>query len=199
MRRLFTAVPLLWWLVALAAAAVAISATSTALRTAEAAQGRWGQQSDVAVVRRPVPAGRVLTTADIHLQARPVGSLPAGALSEAPVGRVALVDLVPGEVLVDARLAGPGRTGPAALLAPGERGITITALAGERPPLRPGDAVDLVSVPADGSPASLLAGGRPVIAVDDETGAVTVGVAAPVAVAVAAALERGRVLLALAP
>lgn len=199
MRRILRTVPLPWWLLALALSAAVVSATTGALRAAGAARAEWGAHVRVSVVQRAVAAGSTLTAADVALERRPVAMVPPGALGEAPVGRVALVDLVAGEVTIERRLAGPGRTGAAALLRPGERGVAITALTGERPPLTVGDLVDLLAVPADGSRGRLLASGRPVIDVEEETGAVTVAVPATAAVAVAEALERGRVVLALSP
>lgn len=199
MRRLLRTVPLTWWLVSLGFGALAASTTAGALHTAADARERWGRQAAVAVVLRPVAAGHTLASADVALRARPAGSLPVGAMGGLPMGRVALVDLFPGEVVVEHRLAGAGRDGPAALLAEGERGIAITALTGERPPLRVGDRVDLLSVPADGTAARPLARRRLVIAIEGETGAVTVAVEADLAAAVAHALERGRIVLALAP
>lgn len=199
MRRLLRAVPLVWWLVALGLGLATLTTTAGALRSADAARQRWGAQATVAVVQREVAAGQPVASGDVDLAVVPAGLVPDGALADRAVGRVALVALAPGEILVDRRLAGSGRSGPAALLERGERGVTITALSGERPPLAVGDRVDLLAVPADGSPGHRLAGGRLVIDVEPETGAVTVAVTAAVAVTVAEALERGRVVLALSP
>lgn len=197
MRRLLRTVPLTWWIAAVLLAGATGAVTTRSLRAAEAAVERWGTAAHVSVVTRPIAAGHELGPRDVEERAVPEAMVPEGPVTENPVGRVALVDLVPGEVLVERRLAGPGRAGPGALLQRGEQAITITALAGERPPLVPGDRVDLIAVPADGRGARVLARSSRVIALEEETGAVTVAVQAAAAVRIAEALERGRVVLTL--
>lgn len=197
MRRLLRTVPLTWWIAAVLLAGATGAVTTRSLRASEAAVERWGTTASVFVVTRAIAAGHELGPRAVEVRPVPKAMVPESPVTESPVGRVALVDLVPGEVLVERRLAGPGRAGPGALLRRGEQAIAVTALAGERPPLVPGDRVDLIGVPADGRGAKVLARSSRVIAVEEETGAVSVAVQAPAAVRVAEALERGRVVLTL--
>lgn len=197
MRRLLRTVPLTWWIAAILLAAATGAVTTRSLRAADAAVERWGTTAQVFVVTRVIASGDALSIHDVAVRAVPEAMVPHEPVAEDPVGRVALVDLVPGEVLLERRLAGPGRAGPGALLRPGEQAIAVTALAGERPPVVPGDRVDLIGVPADGRGAAVLARSSRVIDVEEETGAVSVAVQAAAAVRIAEALERGRVVLTL--
>lgn len=198
LHRLLRTIPLTWWVAALGLAALTGSLTTRALRSADAAVARWGDTAAVMVVLEPVAAGQAVTDTDVARRSVPRALLPRGALADRPGGRVALVDLVAGEILLEQRLAGGGRHGPAALLGPDERAVAITATTGERPRLAANDLVDLVGVPADGSAPSVLARRARVLDVDDQTGAVTVAVPRAAVIGVAQALERGRVVVALA-
>ena len=198
LRRIVRTVPLVWWLAAIALATLTAGVTTRSLRQADAVVAEWGQVSDVLVVVEEVRAGRVVPAAALARRPIPVALVPSGALSGGAAGRVALVDLVPGEVVLDRRLAGTARSGLAALLTDDEHAVTIPSVSGDHPPAEPTDRVVLVGVPADGSPAGVVARGR-VLAVDTETGSVTVAVATDVVVDVATAIDRGRVVITLVP
>lgn len=198
LRRVVRTVPVVWWLAAIVLASATAGLTTRSLRHADATVARWGIATEVLVVVERVRAGAAVPADAIAPRRIPRGLVPEGALTDGAAGRVALVDLVPGEVVVGSRLAGPDRSGLVALLRGNEHAATIPSAPGDHPPVEPGDRVALVAVPADGSPARLLASGR-VLTTDLETGSVTVAVDETVAVDLAAAIERGRVVITLVP
>jgi pilus assembly protein CpaB len=61
------------------------------------------------VAARAVPVRTVLTDEDVQLKQMPVSAVPEGALRETgeAVGKITLVDLYPGEVLLSQRLVDP--------------------------------------------------------------------------------------------
>jgi len=175
-------IPLVRFLVALALGV----ATFWVVRPALAPPAGAGALVEVLVVARPVAAGVTLAAADVRTARLPAGALPDAEAAAAPVGRTARVDLVPGEVVLAARL---GPRGLAALLPAGARALAVPRAAGT-PPLEPGQRADL------------LAGGRVVVpaasvlAVDDS--GTTVAVPEAAAPAVAEAISTGAVTLSLA-
>ncbi len=140
-------------------------------------------------------------------RALPVAVVPGDALVEAPVGRVALVALFPGEPVLADRVAPDGLRGVAALLPPGTRALTVPTGPGS-PPVVEGDVVDvLVTVdpgggdpgggdPGGGDPTFPLVELAPVVAVGEA--GTTIAVPTVDAARVAFALAAGRVTLALA-
>ena len=161
-------------------------ATFLVVRPALAPAPGVGSLIEVAVAARPVSAGAMLVAADVQVARLPAGALPDSEPAAAPVGQTARVDLVPGEVLLAARL---GPRGLAALLPAGSRALAVPRAAGT-PPLEPGQRADL------------LAGGRVVVAsasvlaVDDS--GTTVAVPEAAAPVVAEAIAAGAVALSLA-
>jgi Flp pilus assembly protein CpaB len=186
-----------WGLVALLAIAVAITSARLVDRAA-AARASWGETATVVVVTRPVHAGRPIRDADVERRDLPRAVLPDAAVTRPPVGRVAIVDLFPGEILVARRLAPEGLRGPAALLPPGTRALAVPTGPGT-PPLTVGDAVEVLAavdpLVAASEPASAPPRGR-VVAVEE--GSVTVALPAADTPVVAFALAQGVVTLALA-
>lgn len=179
---------------------------------AAAARADWGRTASVVVVTGEVEAGQPITEADVEHRSLPRAVIPDRAVIESPVGRVAIVDLYPGEVLVTGRVAPDGLSGAAALLPPGTRALAVPTGPGT-PPLAVGDTVDVLAgfdpllvVPsAEGTdptgteavvPARPLVSGAAVVAVAD--GSVTVAVLAVDAPRVAFAVAQGAVTLALA-
>lgn len=134
---------------------------------------------------------------------RPTADVPDGALTTMPQDRVATVALHRGEVLVGDRVSGSPGAGPAALLRPGFRGVTVP-LPDSAPRLRVGDRVDVISTAAvsplgavdrpDDAPVDVQAASKArvvapgVAVIDARPGAVTVSVPAEQAPAVAAAV-----------
>ena len=161
-------------------------ATFLTVRSALAAPPDPGPLVEVAVAARPVPAGSALAAADVRTAHLPAAALPDAPLERRPVGLTARVDLVPGEVLLAARL---GPRGLAALLPTGGRALAVPRAAGT-PPLEPGQRVDLLA----GGGAVVTAAS--VLAVDDS--GTTVAVPEASAGVVAGAIAAGAVTLSLA-
>jgi len=179
-----------WLLVAAAAALAAVQASALGAQ-AEAARQAWGEGVDVVVAARDLPAGRRVAATDVVVESRPQAVVPAGALSEPPVGSVLSAGVVAGEVLVGARVAPAGLGAVAALVPEGWRAVAVpTSASGFGPPAPPvtvGDRVDLLA-------PDVVASGV-VVAVGDD--AVTVAVPARDAPAVADAAATVAVTLAL--
>lgn len=174
------------------AAVAAITSSSVAatllLRAGEAASG-FGPVVDVPVVVRAVPVGAVVGELDVRNEARPASHVPAGLVADADAatGRVALVSLVPGELVVDARL---GTT----LVPAGWRALAIAPPGmGTHPDVATGDAVDVIDVGAQGG--ATVAQGIVVGARDD--GTVTVAVPGDEAPRVAYAATAGTAVVAI--
>ena len=186
-----------WW----ASVGLLVLATGGVVRAtlarSSALLDELGPLRPVVIVARPVEAGAVVDAADVVIARRPSSTLPPDEVVTlgTAVGRVALVSLVDGEVVVSSRLAPDGLRGAAALLPPGHRALTIPGGPSGRPPASIGDHVDVLATFEDGT--VVVAAGGLVLALDDETDAVTVAVPADVAPAVASALASATVTLAL--
>jgi hypothetical protein len=113
-----------------------------------------------------------------------------------PIGRVVTGDVVPGEALVEERLAPVGRHGSGALAPPGSRLVAV-AIDPEGLALDPGDVVDLLAVGAHGGPSGWAA--RRAVVVEAVEGSITVAVDASAAADVAAAAFTGAVAPVLVP
>lgn len=188
---------------ALAALAVAtIGLTVAALGSAEATRERWGSTRPVLVATHDLSAGDRLDRASVREDALPQAMTPADALSELPVGAVALHPILAGEPLVPQRLAPAGLVGAAALIGPGRRAVAVPRGPVAAPPLATGDLVDvLVVLPPDTEsgrdpPAFPVAERATVVDVDDE--AISVAVPEDDAARVAWAVTQGAAVLALA-
>ncbi len=83
---------------------------------------------DVVVARKDIPEGAALTPSALVVNAWPVATVPAGALSslDSAVGRVTRVPVYAGEVIVPGRLSPPG-TGPGlqVKITPGKRAMAV--------------------------------------------------------------------------
>lgn len=161
-------------------------ATFLTVRSALDSSPESGPLAEVAVMARPVRAGLTLGSGDVRTTRLPADAVPDADLDESPVGRTARVDLVPGEVVLAARL---GPRGLAALLPPGARALAVPRAAGT-PPLEPGQRVDLLAG------GGVVVAGAAVLAVDDS--GTTVAVPEVAAPAVAEAIAAGAVTLSLA-
>jgi Flp pilus assembly protein CpaB len=184
------------------AAVVAVASGLTvqgAVDEARVEARRLGSTLDVAVITSAVEAGEVLGPGDYEIRRLPVALLPDSPLVERPAGRIALTRLVPGDVVVAARVGPDGLTGPAALLPSGRKAIAVE-VTGSTPPLATGDRVDvMVTFPPEAAaaePTVTVARRALVVHVGDD--AVTVAVSASEAPKVAYALATGVVALALA-
>ena len=203
--------PLPFW--ALAAALSLATGLTVARLAGEAAAraDRLGGLVDVPVAARPIAAGAVVRPADVEVRSLPSALVPSGRLARSPAGRVAIVPLAPGEVVLAAKLAPDGLTGVAALVPPGHRALAVPVDAGALA-LRPGHRVDVLAtlelgggaVVEGAAPAGGDAAGAPTfpvataaLVVDADDDAVTVAVTPDEAPRVAFALARGTVTLAL--
>jgi Flp pilus assembly protein CpaB len=188
-----------------AAGGLAVLAALLVVGQAERAAGlarEYGPLVDTPVVRRAITAGDVVTARDILVRRLPKGAVPKGAAAH-PVGHAALIDLEPGEVVLTTRLAPWGRRGAAALLPDGARAIAVPSGPGGRPPVSPGNTVDVLAtfeaVATDGTTTTeLVVADALVVAIDREADTVTIAVAADDAPRLAEAVVRARITIALA-
>jgi pilus assembly protein CpaB len=157
------------WLVAgllVAALAALIAFTALSRATAQrAGQEVTGPQVQVVVAARAIPVRSALTAEDLQVKAVPVEAAPEGAIREAEVatGKLTLVDLYPGEIILSQRLVDPNVTsgdGKQALIVSGEdvlMALPSSDLMSRAGILKPGDHVDLLftlEVPATGAAAA---------------------------------------------
>ena len=176
-----------------AAALLTAVALVLALRPAPApASSGKPDAVDVAVFARDLPAGTVLTAADLTVARYPPAAVPAGAEGEpAPLVRRVLAGSVRArEPVTDARLVGPGLT---ALLPDGQvaapvrlADLSVAAL------VRTGDRVDVLATSPDATAAEVVAGDALVLATsatadDPGAGLLVLGVDAGTAARLAAA------------
>ena len=187
--------PVTHWLVI---GAVALTSGLMVLRLttrAELAADRYGSVMTVPVATRSVAAGDTVHDSDVQWRRVPRACLPNGVAARHPTGRVVVSPLVAGEVVVEDRLAPAGLRGAAALVPSGWRALAVPAGPGT-PHVARGDRVDLLAAGADDTAASAVVAARAlVVEVTDD--AVTVAVDEGDAPALAAALARGTVSIAL--
>lgn len=202
--------PLPFWALAVALSLATGLTVARLAGEAAARADRLGGLVDVPVAARPIAAGAVVRPADVEARSLPSALVPSGRLARSPAGRVAIVPLAPGEVVLAAKLAPDGLTGVAALVPPGHRALAVPVDAGALS-LRPGHRVDVLATlelgggaldggaaPAGGiaaAPTFPVATAALVVDADDD--AVTVAVTPDEAPRVAFALARGTVTLAL--
>lgn len=134
--------PTLYWLVAAAAALVAVSTVWRLSASADAAARRWGDLVEVPVAARDIPAGSVLGPGDLSFERWPA-ALAVGA-AEQPVGRRLVHPLVTGELVTVHRLA-PEGLGPVASLVPDGHVAVGLPDTGTGLRLHVGDRVDLIA------------------------------------------------------
>jgi Flp pilus assembly protein CpaB len=192
-----------WWIAVALLGIVTVVVVRSSLEASAGATARSGSLRRVPVVVAPVPAGAEVPASAVELADRPGSTVPDADVARAWDGRTALVDLVPGEVLLAARVAPDGVVGAAALLPAGQRALAVAGGPGGRPPLRIGDHVDLLATlaaapdDAAGGRTEVVAEDALVLHVDEEADTVTVAVPAEEAPAVASAVATGTVTLAL--
>jgi Flp pilus assembly protein CpaB len=167
-----------FWVAAVALAALTGSVVSRLVDRAAEAAARYGSPIEVVVVRRPVTAGARVGPGDVGRRTMPRSFAPPGALGVPPVGRIAAVALLRGQVLVEGQLAPSGLSATAALVPSGRRAIAVPT-GGLAPPLRRGDVVDVLATFDDGAdpPTFAVAMQVPVVAVREDAVTVAVDVA----------------------
>jgi Flp pilus assembly protein CpaB len=158
----------LWLVAGLLVAALAALIAFTALSRATAqrsGQAVTGPQVQVVVAARAIPVRSALTAEDLQVKAVQVDAAPEGAIREAEVaiGKLTLVDLYPGEIILSQRLVDPNVTsgdGKQALIVSGEdvlMALPASDLMSRTGILKPGDHVDLLftlEVPVTGAAAT---------------------------------------------
>ena len=146
---------ILWLTAGLVVAVLAgLVAFTTLSRASAARSGQPAAQPTVSVVvaTQAIAVRAVLAEADVELKEVPVDSVPEGAVStvEDAVGKVTLVEVYPGEVLLAQRLIDPNETSGdgrvAVLLSEDEVLMAFPAgdLMSQSKVLKPGDRVDLL-------------------------------------------------------
>lgn len=185
-----------WWAAAALLSLLTLVSVRAALAASAGFDARYGAPVSVPVVVEPVAAGDPVPAGAVVLDERPAGTVPAGEVAGAWHGRTALVDLVPGEVLVASRLAPDGLRGAGALLPPGYRALAVPGGPAGRPPLDVGDRVDVLVTLIEGD-SVVVAAGALVVHLDVDADTVTVAVPAGDAPALASAVTAGAVTLAL--
>jgi Flp pilus assembly protein CpaB len=193
--------PLGFWLVAALLALLTGTTVSRIVGRAEAASAEYGARRTVVVARRDIDAGTRLSAGDVSSRLMPAAFVPSGGVAgaSAAIGRVIVVPLVRGQVLVDRQLAPRGLSSAAALVAPGTRAIALPTN-GLAPPLRLGDVVDVYATFDDGKepPTFAVARGVTVVATNADDGSVTVAVDDADVDRVAFAVTTGEVTIVLA-
>ncbi|WP_298992446.1 SAF domain-containing protein [uncultured Pseudokineococcus sp.] len=148
----------------LVAALLLAAAAGTAVQALQPAPAV--EDGTVVVLTADAPAGHVLRATDVRAAPAPPGLVPRGAAAStaAAVGRRLASPAREGEVVTDARLAGPGllagaRAGDVAV------GLPLPAASSEL--VAPGDAVLVLAAPADpllSDPSAATAPGAAVVA-----------------------------------
>ena len=178
------------------AAVVLVATTVRTLWSAEAARAAWSASTPVVVATADLSAGTVLTDANLRVVGLPPAVVPPGAATGDPAGLVGATvseTVLRGEPVAVARLGPPGLGPTAARLRPGWRAVAMP-LGAARPPLQPGDRVELVGVaggPGSGAAATIVARTAEVLAVDED--ALTVAVPAEDVTGVVGAVASGLV------
>ncbi|HUQ39463.1 MAG TPA: SAF domain-containing protein [Acidimicrobiales bacterium] len=191
--------PMFFWLLAAVVAGSTGAFVAGLVSTAQARARAWGDAATVLVTTRAVEAGHVLGPGDLVEREVPVALLPDSPAVLDAGGRAAVVAMVGGEVVTEAKVAPWGAKGLGPRVPKSSRALAVP-LGPAAPPLSPGDRVDLLATFApedagDGDPTFPVARAGLVLAVDDES--VTVAVRATEAPRVAFALARAVVTVAL--
>lgn len=203
--RLLSRSPLTYWLAVGGLALLTTVTISGLLGRARTEAARYGSPKAVVVATRDVGVGDEVRAGDVEVRSLPSALVPAGAMGDVAQarGRVAVVPVFDGQVVVRRQLAPWGLSGAAALLPPGKRGISVAA-GPAAAKLSKGDMVDVLATfdPAagggDGSgkePTFPVAVGASVI--DAAAEAVTIAVDPEEAKRVAFAIAHGAVTVVL--
>jgi len=200
--RVLSRSPLTYWVAVGGLALVTMSLISGLLGRARSEAARYGSARSVLVATHDIGVGNEVKAGDVEMRSLPSGLVPPEAVGDVAQarGRVAVVPVFDGEVVVRRQLAPWGLSGAAALLPPGKRGISVAAgPAAAR--LSKGDTVDVLATfdPASGGdakePTFPVAVGASVI--DAGAEAVTIAVDPEEAKRVAFAIAHGAVTVVL--
>ena len=136
--------PIVYWSLTGALALVTGLIVSGAVADARDARSAYGTTRVVIVATRDIKAGERIEAGDVRAEERPLAVIPAGALSDPPIGQVASAPIMRDEPLVAARVAGGGMSAIAALVPPGDVGIAVPVDAGTLA-VSVGDAVEVMA------------------------------------------------------
>lgn len=215
LRRYLRRSRLTWWIATTAVAVLTMITVARSLEAAKATTARWGPTRNVVVALHRIDIGQVIARTDVEVRAMPASVLPTGVFATNPanaVGRVAVLPIEEGEVLLATKLAPEGLRGAAALLPAGRRALAIPSGPTGRPPVRVGDVVDVLATfdpsisgeapraadsEGEAAPTFPVATRALVLHVDRAADTVTVAVTAEEAPRLAYALSTATVTLAL--
>lgn len=93
-----------YWLAVLLLSLFTAAVTFQLVHRAATAQRRFGPVRTTLVASGPLRAGQRLTTRNTRRESRPIAQLPAGALSDIPIGAAVAGPVARGEVLTRTRL-----------------------------------------------------------------------------------------------
>ena len=195
--------PIAFWVTVALLALVTASVVARLVGRADALAARYGPLRPVVVAARDVERGTELGQADLAVRHVPAAFLPPGAFAAAAeaTGRTPVAPLVAGQPVLAGHLAPEGRSGVAALLPPGSRGVSLPA-AGAPALVRRGDVEDVLatfdpSLTGESEPALAVAVGGLVVDVQPDTA--VVAVSPEEARRIAFAVSHGTVTLVVTP
>jgi Flp pilus assembly protein CpaB len=172
--RLLSRSPLAYWAAVAALALVTTLAVSQLLGRARTEAARYGSPRAVVVATRDIGVGSALGGGDVMVRTLPSALVPPDAVGDPAQarGRVVVVPVFEGQPVVRRQLAPWGRTGAAALLPPGKRGISVAA-GPAAAKLAKGDTVDVLATFDPATPAA--AGKEPTFPVAVAASVIDVG------------------------
>jgi Flp pilus assembly protein CpaB len=156
--RLLSRSPVSYWVAVCGLAVVTAMAASGLLGRARSEAARYGSPRPVLVATHDIAVGERIDAGDVQVQHQPAAMVPPDALSDGggAAGRTAVVPVFRGQAVLARHVSVSGRSGPAALLPPGTKGIAVPA-GPTAARLTKGDAVDVL---ATFDPSSAEAAGR---------------------------------------
>jgi pilus assembly protein CpaB len=144
---------LLAWCAALVVAALTAAVVGSDLASLHRRARSLGPPRKVVVATHDVPLGAAVRPGDVEVVARYASAIPRGAVTQMRevIGRVAIVPILTGGVVVSRQLAPAERPGLTGLVPVGRRAVRVTAADGLRPPT--GAVVDVIAAldPATGA------------------------------------------------
>ena len=172
--RLLSRSPLAYWAAVAALALVTTLAVSQLMGRARTEAARYGSPRPVVIATHDIGIGSALAGGDVIVRSLPSALVPPDAVGDpAQVrGRVVVVPVFEGQPVVRRQLAPWGRTGAAALLPPGKRGISVAA-GPAAAKLAKGDTVDVLATFDPATPAA--AGKEPTFPVAVAASVIDVG------------------------
>jgi Flp pilus assembly protein CpaB len=200
---------LAYWIAVGLLVLLTVAVLNGVVHRARASRAALGPSTSVVVATGDIVPGTLLD-GHVAVRSRPSRLVPHGALTALPRGRLATAFIADGEAVLSARVSGTEAAGPAGLVAPADRALTVP-VGSVAPPVRVGDHVDVLATPVPGAVPSDDSGRgtgapgavaarvvvRSALVVATGADGVTVAVPAEQAPALAAAIAGATVTLAL--